>query len=92
MRLNFKERRPVSSEELSQKEVNKAVENAKLQLAADISATRYALADKKEDLEIAMSTSPLDSKKIINLQVEVENLEDGLKRLEKLQEDLNLKM
>ena len=92
MRLNFKERRPVSSEELSQKEVNKAVENAKLQLAADISATRYALADKKEDLEIAMSTSPLDSKKIINLQVEVENLEDGLNRLEKLQEDLNLKM
>lgn len=92
MRLNFKERRAVSSEELSQKEINRAVENAKLQLAADISATRYALADKREALEVAMTTSPFDSKKIIDLQVEVENLEDGLKRLEKLQEDLNLKM
>lgn len=92
MRLNFKERRAVSSEELSQKEINRAVENAKLQLASDISATRYALADKQEALEMAMTTSPLDSKKIIDLQVEVENYEDGLKRLEKLQKDLGLEM
>lgn len=92
MRLNFKERKAVSSEELSQKEINRAVENAKLQLVADISATKYALADKRESLEVAMTTSPFDSKKIIDLQVEVENYEDGLERLEKLQEDLNLKM
>lgn len=92
MRLNFKERRTVSSEELSQKEINRAVENAELQLAADISATKYALADKKDELEVAMTTSPLNTKTIIDLQVEVENLEDGLKRLEKLQEDLCLKM
>ena len=87
MRLNFKERRPVSSEELSQKEINRAVENAKLQLAADISATRYALADKQEALEVAMTTAPLNTKLIIDLQVEVENLEDGLSRLEKLQKE-----
>lgn len=87
MRLNFKEGKALSSEELSQREINRAVENAKLQLAADISATKYALADKKDELEVATTTSPLDTKTIINLQVEVENLEDGLSRLEKLQKE-----
>lgn len=87
MRLNFKEGKALSSEELSQREVNRAVENAKLQLAADISATKYALADKKDELEVAMTTSPLNTKTIINLQVEVENLEDGLSRLEKLKKE-----
>ena len=87
MRLNFKEGKALSSEELSQKEVNRAVENAKLQLAADISATKYALADKKDELEVAMTTSPLNTKTIIDLQVEVENLEDGLSRLEKLKKE-----
>lgn len=87
MRLNFKEGKALSSEELSQREVNRAVENAKLQLAADISATKYALADKKDELEVAMTTSPLNTKTIIDLQVEVENLEDGLSRLEKLKKD-----
>lgn len=87
MRLNFKEGKALSSEELSQREVNRAVENAKLQLAADISATKYALADKKDELEVAMTTSPLNTKTIIDLQVEVENLEDGLSRLEKLKKE-----
>ena len=87
MRLNFKDGKALSSEELSQREINRAVENAKLQLAADISATKYALADKKDELEVAMTTSPLDTKTIINLQVEVENLEDGLSRLEKLKKE-----
>lgn len=89
MRLNFKEGKALSSEELSQREINRAVENAKLQLAADISATKYALADKKDELEVAMTTSPLDTKTIINLQVEVENLEDGLSRLEKLKKEFD---
>ena len=87
MRLNFKEGKALSSEELSQREVNRAVENAKLQLTADISATKYALADKKDELEVAMTTSPLNTKTIIDLQVEVENLEDGLSRLEKLKKE-----
>ena len=87
MRLNFKEGKALSSEELSQREINRAVENAKLQLAADISATKYALADKKDELEVAMTTAPLNTKVIIDLQVEVENLEDGLSRLEKLQKE-----
>jgi len=87
MRLNFKEGKALSSEELSQREINRAVENAKLQLAADISATKYALADKKDELEVAITTSPLNTKDIINLQVEVENLEDGLSRLEKLKKE-----
>lgn len=89
MRLNFKDGKALSSEELSQREINRAVENAKLQLAADISATKYALADKKDELEVAMTTSPLDTKTIINLQVEVENLEDGLSRLEKLKKEFD---
>ena len=90
MRLNYKERRPLSSEEISQKDLNREVEKAKLQLSADIFATTSALEDKKLELEEAKTTSPLDTKLIVQLQVEVENLEDGLKRLKALKTELGL--
>lgn len=90
MKINYKERKALSSEEQSQKEVSRAVENAKLQLQSDILATQSALEDKKQELEDAKSTYPLDAITIVNLQTEVEGLEDGLKKLKTLQEELGL--
>ena len=90
MKLNYKERKALSSEEQSQKEVSRAVENAKLQLQSDILATQSALEDKKQELDDAKSTYPLRSIDIVNLITEVEGLEDGLKKLKVLQEELGL--
>lgn len=90
MKLNYKERKALSSEEQSQKEVSRAVENAKLQLQSDILATQSALEDKKQELDDAKTTYPLRSIDIVNLMTEVEGLEDGLKKLKALQEELGL--
>ena len=87
MKVNFKERKLVSSEELDQKEVQYAVDEAKLQLQSDILATEKSLAVKKAEYEDAKQTVPLDSTKIVNLQIEVESLEDGLKRLNNLKKE-----
>ena len=87
MRIDFKNAEALSSEEVSQKEVKYAVENAKLQLQSDILATESALADKKAELDEAKTTYPLDSLNIVNLEIEVENLEDGLLRLKKLKDE-----
>lgn len=90
MKLNYKERKALSSEEQSQKEVLRAVENAKLQLQSDILATQSALEDKKQELEDIKSEYPLCAIDIINLEVEVESLEDGLRRLKCLKDELGL--
>lgn len=90
MKINYKERKALSSEEQSQKEVSRAVENAKLQLQSDILATQSALEDKKQELGDAKTTYPLNAITIVNLMTEIEGLEDGLKKLKALQEELGL--
>lgn len=90
MKINYKERKALSSEEQSQKEVSRAVENAKLQLQSDILATQSALEDKKQELDDAKSTYPLNAVYIVNLITEVEGLEDGLKKLRALKDELGL--
>ena len=90
MKLNYKERKALSSEEQSQKEVSRAVENAKLQLQSDILATQSALEDKKQELDDAKTTYPLSAINIVNLMTEVEGLEDGLMKLKALQKELGL--
>lgn len=87
MKINFKERKLVSSEELDQKEVQYAVDEAKLQLQSDILATEKSLASKKAELDDAKCSVPLNSSNIVNLQIEVESLEDGLKRLNALKKE-----
>ena len=90
MKINYKERKALSSEEQSQKEASRAVENAKLQLQSDILATQSALEDKKQELDDAKTTYPLSAINIVNLMTEVEGLEDGLMKLKALQKELGL--
>jgi hypothetical protein len=65
------------------------VDEAKLQFDADVLNTKRALATKKSELDEAKTSYPIDTLKIINLQIEVESLEDGLKRLEILKKEFN---
>lgn len=90
MKLNYKEKKVLSSKELSQKEVSCAVKKASLQLQSDLLASESALEDKKEQLNDAKTTYPLDVQKIIDIQLEIEQLEDGIKRAEALKEELGL--
>ena len=84
MRINFAKGEALCAEEMSQKDIQFKVNEAKLQYQADRLHTEQSLAIKKEELEIAKTTAPLNIPRIIDLQIEVEGLEDGLKRMDAL--------
>lgn len=89
MRINYAKKELLSEEELNQQEVSYMVDEAKLQFDADVLNTKRALATKKAELDEAKTSYPIDTLNIINLQIEVESLEDGLKRLEILKKEFN---
>ena len=88
-RINYAKKELLSTEELNQQEVSYMVDEAKLQFDADVLNTKRALATKKAELEEVKTSYPIDTLNIINLQIEVESLEDGLKRLEILKQEFN---
>jgi uncharacterized protein involved in exopolysaccharide biosynthesis len=65
------------------------VDEAKLQFDADVLNTKRALATKKAELEEAKTSYPIDTQKIINLQIDVEAYQDGLRRLMELKKEFN---
>lgn len=89
MRINYAKKELLSAEEINQQEVSYMVDEAKLQFDADVLNTKRALATKKVELEEAKTSYPLDTLKIINLQIEVESLQDGLSRLIALKKEFN---
>ena len=90
MKLDYKNRKPLSLEEKDQKEVEFAIQNTKLQFEADKLATRRAIAECKECLNDLKSDYPINVQAIIDAQVELKNLEDGLEAIEALQKELGL--
>jgi hypothetical protein len=88
-RINYAKKELLSEEELNQQEVSYMVDEAKLQFDADVLNTKRALATKKAELEEAKTSYPIDTLKIINLQIEVESLQDGLNRLMELKKEFN---
>ena len=89
MRINYAKKELLSAEELNQQELLYMVDEAKLQFDADVLNTKRALAAKKAELEEAKTSYPLDTQKIINLQIEVEAFQDGLNRLMELKKEFN---
>jgi len=87
MKINYKEKTLLSSEENVQKEVEYMVEDQKLQFQSDLLATKRALASAKAKVEDLKTEYPLDTTAIIEAQLEQEALEDGLARMEKLKEE-----
>ena len=60
MKLDYKNRKPLSSEAQDQKEVEFAVQNTKLQFEADKLATQRAIAEYKEKLDSLKSDYPIN--------------------------------
>ena len=90
MRLDFKNQKPLANEELSQREVQSAVEKTKLQLASDILATKSAIADVEEEIEVIKTTYPLNTQQYVNKVSELTGLKEGLKQITNLQKELGL--
>lgn len=77
-----------TGEQLKEHESRAQRERAELQLQMDISETKLELSNAKERLQKEFLSKIFSSKKIIAAQLEVEELELGLKRLEYLKTDL----
>jgi chromosome segregation ATPase len=88
MKIDYKNKKLMSSEEMTQKEVEFKVEETKLSLQSDILAIKQSIAKIEGELELIKHTYPLNPKEIVNLQVELESYKDGLKRLEALMTEL----
>lgn len=88
MKIDYKNKKLMSSEEMTEKEIEYKVESAKLQLQLDILATKQSKAKAEAELETAKHTYPFDTQTIINCQIELESYEDGLSRLETLMKEL----
>ena len=88
MRLNYKTKVLLSAEETSQKDINYAVERTKLELSADILATRQKIAELQSDIEKVKTTYPLDTKAYIELTDELEQYNKGLDKVLTLQKEL----
>ena len=88
IRLDYKGKKPLSPEAQSQKEVEFAVENAKLQLSSDILATKRAIAEQETVLSEIKTTYPLNTQDYVNHSSELASLKEGLTILESLFKEL----
>ena len=88
MKINYKEKTLISSAEKESKEVEYMVGLAKLQFEADLLETRKALEENKAELADLKTEYPLDVAKIIECQVDIEALEDGINRMNTLGKEL----
>ena len=88
MKIDYKNKKLMSSEEMTQKEIECKVEGAKLQLQSDILATKQSKFAAEAKLEAAKCSYPLDTQAIIALQDEVEAYAEGLVKLEALMTEL----
>ena len=77
-----------SQTEKNEQEQEFQAEAAKQQLEADILATKRSLATSRQDLLKAKSAKVFDAQSIINVQLQIEGLEDGLDRLLTLMQEL----
>jgi hypothetical protein len=88
MKINYKAKTLISPEEKESKEVEYMVGLAKLQFEADLLETRLALEESKAKLADLKTEYPLNVVDIINTEIEVEEYQDGLDRMNKLGKEL----
>ena len=89
-KINYKKKELLSNQDVLKEDIDFMVESQSLQLKSDILASKKSLVEAKNELSELKTAFPLDVDAILNAQVEVEALEDGIKRLEALQKELGL--
>jgi len=87
-RLKYKEMISQSELQIQEAELQHKVESAASQLQMDMSATRLAVSQAKQQLSKVMLQATFSSQAIINAQDKITDLENGLKRLEQLNKEL----
>ena len=91
MKINYKDKKFISPEEMESKEIEFIVEDAKLQFQKDLLETRKALSTTEVELNDLKISYPLDVQAIIDKQIEVENFKDAINRMNVLAEEFGFK-
>ena len=86
--LKYRDLLQQSQQEKDAQEREFQVEEAKQLLEADILATKRSLAISRQDLLKAKLAQPFNAQRIIDVQIQIEGLEDGLDKLLNLMEEL----
>ena len=84
IKIDYKNKKLISQEEIDSKDVEFKVEQTKLQFLANLLETRRVLEESKKKYESLKSNYPLDIEAVINAEIDVESYEDGISRMEKL--------
>ena len=87
MKIDYKNKVLLSSEDVDNSKVEFAVEDAKLQLESNLLATKRSLAEAKEKLKNLKQDYPIDFQKIVNASNDIRDLEDGIKTLNSLKNE-----
>jgi hypothetical protein len=88
MKIDYKNKKIISPEELNSQDVEYKVESTKLQFQADLLETQRVLEESKAKLKNLKSDYPLNTEAIINAQIDVESYEDGIERMKDLGREL----
>ena len=91
MKINYKDKKFISPEEMESKEIEFIVEDAKLSFQKDLLETRKALSTTEVELNDLKISYPLDVQAIIDKQIEVENFKDAIDRMNVLAEEFGFK-
>lgn len=83
-KINYKEQKFISPEEVESQEVKFMVEDTKLQFQKDLLETKRALSVAQAELNDLKTDYPLNVQAIIDKQIEIENYEDAIGRMDKL--------
>ena len=87
-KINYKEQKFISPEEVESQEVKFMVEDTKLQFQKDLLETKRALSVAQVELNDLKTDYPLDVQSIIDKQIEIENYSDAFTRMNELGEEL----
>lgn len=85
---SYLQRLQVSPEDKQSQAISRQAANAALQLKSDILATEESVANFEDQLEAAKSAVPFSAQVVITAQLELEQAQDGLKRIKALEAEL----
>ena len=91
MKVDYKNKTLLSTEEVEKAELEYAVENTELELKSALLNTKKSLGKAKNELKDLKSDYPLDIEAIAEKTLDIRDLEDGIKIIESLMKEFGFK-
>lgn len=86
--MKYLDRLKQSSEAKKEKSIQFVADAAKLQLQSDILHTEKSLSSKKVERDDILNSVELDFQELVNVDIDIKSLEEGLEMLKSYQEEL----